>query len=153
MIKPGYLGQTNHISGAEIARLLLAIIPLMVSLLEYYQTCSEKLANKHVHVRNIEGFKRDIGLEGTKYQHTLGRVFEHTVTPRELRTLMLQFNDPLWKDPTIQLKIREFLDSAYEPFYEALTSFYDTVANLYSDLSSVRFEKVSMAQVLYHKDQ
>ena len=122
------------ITGVELAGLVLATTPLVISSLEKYRRGLEPFQRWAKYSKDLRRLTKDIRLEVDKFLLTFESLLESTVPSEQLTILLHKPNSSVWHDPTVQACIHEFLGVAYGSFCEALQNFYEALFELHGKL-------------------
>ena len=135
------------VTGVEIAGLILATAPLVVSFLERYRKGLEPFQRWARYRKDIKRLTIDIRLEVDKFLLTFEHLLEGTVSPDQLTVLLHEPNNALWHSQMVQASVHILLGVAYESFCEGLHNFYEALFELHKKLEQGLDGQVSCVQI------
>jgi hypothetical protein len=127
-------------SGIEIAGLVLAAIPLLISAIEHYNDGLDPLKAFIQWKGKLAQVLRDLWHQHTFYYMTLRLLLEGITTDEELDQMMTDPRCDLWKSGKICANLRTKLGIAYLPY---LSTIEDVEAILMTISKHVNLEKSS----------
>ena|SRR6266498_1131370 len=117
-------------SGIEIAGLVLAVFPLIISGVKCYH---EGVSTFNVGTRfrhELSALETILATEEAKFLNTCKLLLDGLVSPRELAFLLKKPGGPAWKDPRLQAKLATVLYHAAPSFWKILEDMNDTLTHL-----------------------
>jgi hypothetical protein len=103
-------------SGVEIAGLVLASIPLVVSALEHYSDGMSTFERWWRYKREVNRVVRLLVAEQALFQGTCEKLLNAVVTPTELERLIELPGGAQWKDSTLDESLRRHLGRSYDSY-------------------------------------
>lgn len=118
------------LTGVEVAGLVLAAVPIILTALEHYREGFEsiKIAKNYLH--HLRALQREVKIQLSIFRHTLEHLLENAVSTRQLRSLLREPDGQLWHEPDIQRRLASFLGVSYEPFCETTAELREIVVEL-----------------------
>jgi len=108
----------------ETVGVVLAIIPLVVNQLDAYVQGIETVKGLRTkrYRRQLEQYSTRLGTQQVILLNTLEKSLEDIVEyDDDISELIKNPQGPLWKDPTLQAKLRKKLDRNYDAFMRTMT--------------------------------
>lgn len=118
------------LTGVEVAGLVLAAVPILLTALEHYRQGFESVKIAKNYLQHLRLLRREVKIQLSIFRHTLEHLLGYTVSPRILRSLLREPDGQLWYEPDIQRQLKPFLGDSYEPFCETVIEFREIVVEL-----------------------
>ena len=119
------------ITGVEVAGLVLAVVPVLFSALDFYGRGLERLNDAKHYSRNLRSLRRDLSCQINIFQNTVERLLQNAVPADYVQPLLTNPNGPLWSSEEVQRRLRLFLGCSFYSFCETLTEFKIVVVELH----------------------
>ncbi|KAI9791857.1 MAG: hypothetical protein M1816_003402 [Peltula sp. TS41687] len=102
-------------SGAEVAGLVLAGFPLLISALEHYQEGFRPLMEWWSFERKFGDFIVDLGIQQSRFELNIRKLVEPlAASDAEMNTLLNDYSSAAWRDPDLEMKLKERLQDSFE---------------------------------------
>jgi hypothetical protein len=138
-------------SGVEIAGLVLASIPLVVSALEHYSDGMSALERWWRYKREVNKVVRLLVAEQVLFQGTCERLLNAVVTPTELELLIELPGGARWKDSTLDQRLRRHLGRSYDSYMSCVEDMNAALTGLEARLELDPNEKVCNSNIPEHR--
>ena len=119
---------------AEAAGLVLAVNPLIISALEHYAEGVSTIHKWWKYKRDLNSLVRVLDAEYARFLGTCEKLLHDLVTTTELKFLIDHPGGPLWKDKSLDNKLKMRLQSSYSPYLRSIDDMTDAVKELESKL-------------------
>lgn len=103
-------------SGFEIAGIILASLPLIISALENYNEVIDTYKRARKYKIEIRRIKHDFDAESAIFLDTLEHLVDGLVPPKQFEELLKEPSSELWKDETLNKRLQGRLGRSY-PVY------------------------------------
>lgn len=108
-------------SGLEVAGVVLGAFPLLISVLEHYREASELATDWWKVKRVYKRCKDDLKFYRLFYEGTIEKLLlPLIVNNEELELLLGNPMGPKWKDPALEIQLKERLGKSYELYLETI---------------------------------
>jgi hypothetical protein len=126
-------------SGAEVAGLILAVLPLIMHTVDSYVQGVQTLKRFRTrrYREELEDYKLRIDTQQTEFLNTLELLFDGIVDCEdELRDLLTNPKGQLWTDSTIDAKLRKRLAHSYEVYIQTMWKLYSLLQQIHETLGT-----------------
>lgn len=123
------------LTGIELAGLVLAIFPLVISGLEHYRDGFETVESWWTFRTEFTGFIIDLGTQLAIFDENLELLLSPFVTDEAVFAKLLE--DPggaPWRDPGLEKQLRQRLPKTYDLYMELVAKMYDSLTALQKKL-------------------
>jgi len=131
-------------TGVEIAGIILATFPLIISTIQHYRKGIEPFVIWARYNRELNQLRRVLELEEAKLLNTCEKLLEPIVSTADLAVLIADPGGNSWKNRELQSKLKRFLATAYQSFLDSLEDINETLTEL-----SVKLDVDLKDKVLY----
>lgn len=107
-------------SGVELAGLVLAVLPLVISALEDYNDGLDPVKAFIKWENYLPQYIRKLRNQHVHYEQTLRLLLAPITTEFELAEMLAEPNGELWKDPDMTTKLKHKLDESYGAYHETV---------------------------------
>ena len=114
-------------SGIEIAGLVLAVFPVVVSGLKAYAEGIETVKTWRRYRRELDGYKRQLETQRVWYLDTLEELLVFVDSEEELAELIREPGGLQWQRPEHATKLRERLDHSYDSYLAIISELLQTL--------------------------
>ncbi|KAJ5714165.1 uncharacterized protein N7483_011346 [Penicillium malachiteum] len=131
-------------SGFEIAGLVLAIFPLVISGLEHYGSSVESMKEWIRYEKEFKMFQNALNIQRLFFYQNIQKLLSLTVqSDHEMAKMMNNPHDPLWKDPRLEVALRRRLpgEMEYSCYMESVETFHEALQKLETKIQPLQ-EKV-----------
>lgn len=133
-------------SGIEIAGLVLAGFPLIVTALEHYRSCFEPLQDWWKFETEFSKFMNDLEFEQNRFDMALEKLLSPFIASDFQMNQLLQNRDgTAWEEPALQFQLSQRLGRSCEIFMFIVKDMHSELEALKKRL---RIEKVMVSQVI-----
>ena len=118
-------------SGVEIAGLVLGGFPLLVSALEHYREGFEPLKEWWMFRREFMSFIDDVGTQKIMFDNNLEKLLNPFIeSDREMNDLLNSPKGPAWRQPALELKLKQRLLTSYDWYMKIITKMNTVIKEL-----------------------
>ncbi|KAK8038032.1 hypothetical protein PG994_014799 [Apiospora phragmitis] len=120
-------------SGIELVGLSLAVFPLVISLLEHYESGYQGLRDWVRFRRDFTQLVNDLNRENIMFrQHVEGVLRSFTESEFELNRMMTNFDGDLWKSPVLAERLQHKLSGMgeYQNYQASLRSIHESLTTM-----------------------
>ncbi|KAB2576942.1 uncharacterized protein LTHEOB_279 [Lasiodiplodia theobromae] len=107
-------------SGVELAGLVLAVLPLVISALEDYNDGLDPVKAFVKWENYLPQYIRKLRNQHVHYEQTLRLLLAPITTEYELAEMIAEPHGDLWRDPTMAEKLRYKLDESYDAYHHTI---------------------------------
>ncbi|KAF2086812.1 hypothetical protein K490DRAFT_66125 [Saccharata proteae CBS 121410] len=129
-------------SGIEVAGLVLAVLPLVISALEDYNEGLDPVKSFVRWERELPKYIRKLRNQHVHYEQTLKILLFPLATEFELAQMIDEPNGRLWKEPWMQQRLEEKLNESYNAYKHTMDDIQEIIEKIASKLD---VEKASAA--------
>ena len=115
---------------AEVAGFILAALPLVISGLEHYADGVTTITKWWSYKRELKSLIRVLDAEYARFLGTCEKILDGLVPPEQLTDLICQPGGPLWKDVTLNKKLKMRLQRSYSPYLLSVEDMANAVRDL-----------------------
>ena len=130
---------------AEAAGLVLAVIPLIISALEYYAEGVTTITKWWNYRRELKSLVRVLDAEYARFLGTCEKLLNGLVSSAELKALIEHPGGPLWKDKLLDCKLKIRLQRSFSSYSRSIEDMVEAVRDLETKLEIGADGKVSYA--------
>ncbi|KAL1619921.1 hypothetical protein SLS56_009938 [Neofusicoccum ribis] len=107
-------------SGVELAGLVLAVLPLVISALEDYNDSLDPVKAFVKWENYLPQYIRKLRNQHVHYEQTLRLLLAPITTEYELADMIAEPHGELWKDPAMAQKLKHKLDESYDAYHQTI---------------------------------
>ena len=126
-------------SGVEVAGIVLAVLPLLISAAEHYDGCIRPILRYRKITEEVNLFQRQLNIQKTIFknqcQNLLESVIEHDAA---CRMLGVGAEDPAWKDASLEKRLLEQLGASKEACITSLELIQERLENIQTKSRSLQ---------------
>lgn len=144
---PNHAGQTNSavalVEMAEIAGLVLAVVPLLISALEHYE---DAIAPSVAFLRwrqQLPKVIRDLYMGHTSYEQNIRLLLDQSTSKEQLSEMVSDPNCVHWKSEDLVDALQDRLGTAYEPCMSTINEIAGIMTDIAKCLNIEGADKVS----------
>lgn len=132
-------------SGAEVAGLILAVMPLFISALEDYNDGLDPVKAFLRWERELPQFIRKLRNQHVHYEQTLRLLLAPITTEFDLAEMIADPNGELWKEESMAEKLQEKLAESYQAYQGTIQDIERIMKKIASKLDLERASNVCKA--------
>ena len=114
----------------EAVGLVLGVVPLLISALEYYIEGVNTIQRWWRYERQLANLGRILYAEHVRFLGTCERLLQDLVPPADLENLIQHPFGPQWKDHELEQKLERRLHRSYTPYSQSMGDMVDAVREL-----------------------
>lgn len=114
-------------SGIEVAGIILAVIPLVISGIEVYD---RKIKRRRNVLEELEELRDELDSEYIKFRNTIELLLGDSVDDHTFNQLFSNIGGKLWSNPRVEECLRNRLRQDYEIFLKYVTRMSGSVEDL-----------------------
>ncbi|KAK8136421.1 hypothetical protein PG984_004361 [Apiospora sp. TS-2023a] len=129
----------SNMSGIELVGLSLAVFPLVISMLEHYETGYQGLRDWVRFRREFTQLVNDLNREQIIFrQHVEGVLRSFTESEFELNRMMSNVDDDLWKNPVLAQRLQQRLSGMgeYQNYQASIRSIHESLTTMAQKLGA-----------------
>ena len=122
-------------SGIELAGIVLGAFPLLISALEHYRETAEVLEDWWQIKKEYKKCKNEIKVQELAFENNLERfLLPLIVDDHDIAALIADPGGDKWKDPGLEVKLKDRLPKSYELFLDTISDINATMDGLKDEL-------------------
>lgn len=138
-------------SGVEAAGFVLAVFPLLISALEHYRESAEVLKSWWGFKKEYKKCKQNINIQRLIFEENLEELLAPVIKDDDqLNLLLAEPGGTRWKDPDLEMRLKERLPKSYELYLGIIREIKDVMEELKQELGISKVclqEKVACEEV------
>jgi len=115
-------------SGVEVAGLVLACLPLVISALEHYARGARTVRAWGKYRLEVIGLRHILNTEFEIFRNTCEIMLARIASPKGISTLLDDPGGCAWKDPRLDIELRRILRRSYDGYIETMQNINSAVA-------------------------
>ena len=112
----------------------MAVIPLVISALEHYAEGVSTITKWWSYKSELNSLVRVLDAEYARFLRTCEKLLHGLVSPAELKALIEHPGGPLWKDRTLDRKLKIRLQMSYSSYTRSIEDMVEAVRELEAKL-------------------
>jgi hypothetical protein len=137
------------VTGVEVAGLVMAAFPIVVSALQFYLDGLESIKHWWRYAKLLKHFIRILDMERTKFENVCEELLYDAFGGIELSRLLEDPGGPRWRQPSLLEKLRDGLGRSFQPYLEASMDTREILQTFETKLELDEFGKVSNTALLF----
>lgn len=125
-------------AGIEVVGLVLGVLPLCISALEYYEKGLGPVTAMVKYRRELARYRCRLAVQYALYSQTIEYLLTPIIDEDQLESMFTQDFGQLWKEPDIAEKLEEHLGSVHEAYRYTLMDMQETIEELVAMLDIER---------------
>jgi len=125
-------------SGIEVVGLVLGVLPLCISALEYYEKGLGPVTTMVKYRRELARYRCRLAVQYALYTQTIEYLLTPIVDEDQLEIMLTQDFGELWKQPEVAGRLEDHLGNVHEAYQYTLMDMQETIEELVAMLDIER---------------